>query len=205
MTAYPRVRFWRVDLQGLCDSLSVVERDSLMYMHRHPIVWSGERQVFGNVIQVHFNDSTVDWAKLPEFGFVAEHIGDEFYNQLTGREMLAQFGNGSLSQLDVSGNVENIMLPQENDSTYNKIISSTSSYLTAHFNDSTLQKLTMWPDVDGTVTPLYLAKKSIYYLPQFKWYEALRPKDKDDIFNVPPEMEALLKEPDPGVRRRRVN
>lgn len=205
MTAYPRVRFWRVDLQGLCDSLSVVERDSLMYMHRHPIVWSGERQVFGNVIQVHFNDSTVDWAKLPEFGFVAEHIGDEFYNQLTGREMLAQFADGSLSQLDVSGNVENIMLPQENDSTYNKIISSTSSYLTAHFNDSTLQKLTMWPDVDGTVTPLYLAKKSIYYLPQFKWYEALRPKDKDDIFNVPPEMEALLKEPDPGVRRRRVN
>ncbi len=154
---------------------------------------------------MHFNDSTVDWAKLPEFGFVAEHIGEEFYNQLTGREMLAQFDNGSLSQLDVSGNVENIMLPQENDSTYNKIISSTSSYMRAHFNDSTLQKLTMWPEVDGTVTPLYLAKKSIYYLPQFKWYEALRPKDKDDIFNVPPEMEALLKEPDPGIRRRRVN
>ena len=61
----------------------------------------------------------------------------------------------------------------------------------------------MWPDVDGTVTPLYLAKKSIYYLPQFKWYEALRPKDKDDIFNVPPEMEALLKSLTPGKAQAR--
>lgn len=63
----------------------------------------------------------------------------------------------------------------------------------------------MWPDVTGTATPLYLAKKSIFYLSNFQWYEALRPKDKDDIFNIPPEMEALLNEPDPTVRKRRVD
>jgi hypothetical protein len=205
MTAYPRVRFWRVDMQGLCDSLSAIERDSMMFMYHHPIVWNDNHQVFGNIIQVHVNDSTVDWAKLPEFGFVAEHVDDEFYNQLTGKEMLALFDDGKLKQLDVSGNVESIMLPQENDSTYNKLVNSTSSFMTAYFNDSTLKKLTMWPKVDGTVTPLYLAKKSSYYLSQFKWYDALRPKDKDDIFVIPEEMESLLKEPDPGIRRRRVN
>ena len=73
------------------------------------------------------------------------------------------------------------------------------------FRENKLEKLTMWPEVTGTVIPLYLARKSIYYLSNFKWYESLRPKDKDDIFNIPPEMEALLKEPDPSVRKRKVN
>ncbi len=205
IVAYPRVRFWRVDMQGICDSLSIEERDSIMHMMRHPIVWSDERQVFGNIIDVHFNDSTVDWAKLPDFGFVAEHIDEEFYNQLSGKEMIAYFDNGSLKRLDVNGNVESIMLPQENDSTYNKMINSESSFLIGEFVDNKLEKLTMWPEVTGTVTPLYLAKKSIYYLSNFKWYEKLRPKDKDDIFNIPPEMEALLSEPDPSIRKRRVN
>jgi hypothetical protein len=179
-----------------------MERDSIMYMHHHPIVWNEERQVFGNIIQAHFNDSTVDWAKLPEFGFVAEHIDEEFYNQLSGKEILAQFVDGGLRQLDVSGNVEVISLPQENDSTYNKIVNTESSFLRALFNDGKIEKMHMWPEVTGTVTPLYLAKKSIYYLSNFKWYESLRPKDKDDIFNVPKEMEELLNAPDPGIRRR---
>ena len=207
MTAYPRVRFWRVDIQGLCDSLSFMERDSTLYMHRHPIVWNEARQIFGNVIYVHFNDSTVDWAKLPEFGFTAEHVGEEFYNQLSGKEMLATFVDGNMRRLDVSGNVEVVMLPEESDSTINKIVNSESSFLTADFSAGPMQveRIKMWPDVTGTATPLYLAKKSIFYLSNFQWYEALRPKDKDDIFNIPPEMEALLNEPDPTVRKRRVD
>lgn len=198
MTAYPRVRFWRVDIQGLCDSLSFMERDSTLYMHRHPIVWNEARQIFGNVIYVHFNDSTVDWAKLPEFGFTAEHVGEEFYNQLSGKEMLATFVDGNMRRLDVSGNVEVVLLPEESDSTINKIVNSESSFLTADFSAGPMQveRIKMWPDVTGTATPLYLAKKSIFYLSNFQWYEALRPKDKDDIFNIPPEMEALLNEPD---------
>jgi len=207
MTAYPRVRFWRVDIQGLCDSLSFMERDSTLYMHRHPIVWNEARQIFGNVIYVHFNDSTVDWAKLPEFGFTAEHVGEEFYNQLSGKEMLATFVDGNMRRLDVSGNVEVVLLPEESDSTINKIVNSESSFLTADFSAGPMQveRIKMWPDVTGTATPLYLAKKSIFYLSNFQWYEALRPKDKDDIFNIPPEMEALLNEPDTTVRKRRVD
>lgn len=205
MTAYPRVRFWRVDLQGLCDSMSFTERDTVLHMLRHPIVWNERRQVYGNIIQVHINDSTVDWAKLPDFGFVAEHVDEEFYNQLTGKELLAQFENGSMRTLDVNGNVEAIMLPMENDSTYNKIVNSQSSFMKAVFNKNRIERLNMWPEVTGKVTPLYLARKSIFYLPKFQWYDALRPKDKDDIFNVPPEMDALLSEPDTSTRRRRSN
>lgn len=202
VSAYPNVRFWRVDMQGICDTLNILERDSIMYMHHHPVVWSGARQIFGNLIKVHFNDSTADWAQLPDYGFVAEHIEDYFFNQLTGREMLASFVNGDLRQLDVKGNVEAIFLPQENDSTYNKMVRTESSTLKALFLDRKIEKMTMWPEVSGTVTPLYLSKRSESRLDGFQWYDVLRPVDKDDIFNVPSEMVELMSQPPINPRRR---
>lgn len=202
MIANPHVRFFRSDLQGVCDSLSFMQRDSILYMHHHPIVWSGNRQIFGNVIHVHMNDSTVDWAKLPDFGFVAEHIDEEFYNQLSGKELFARFVDGHLSHLDVNGNVQAIYLPMESDSTYNKIGNVESSFLSADFNKNQLEYMHFWPETPGKLTPLYLSKKSIYYLPQFKWYDAIRPKNPDDIFNMPPEMIELLKGPEVSTRRR---
>lgn len=189
---HPRVRFYRSDMQGVCDSLRFEEKDSVLYMHRHPIVWSDDRQIFGNLIELHLNDSTIDMAVLPDFGFTAQHVEGEFFNQLTGKEMIAYFDNDELSRLDVNGNVEAIMLPMENDSTYNKIINITSSFLTADFLKQKLQRMKMWPETSGTVTPLYLAKKSLFYLSKFKWFDGIRPESPDDIFIIPPQMEELM-------------
>ncbi len=141
LIAAPHVKFFRNDLQGLCDSMTFVQRDSMMYMNYHPVVWNESKQIFGNVIQVHLRDSTADWARLPEFGFMAEWIDEEFYNQLTGKEMYATFANGTIKHLDVSGNVQAIMLPMENDSTYNKIANLESSFLSADFKNQTIEYL----------------------------------------------------------------
>ncbi len=77
---FHRVRFFRTDLQGLCDSMSLVERDSILYMYYSPIVWTGDKQIAGNIIYVHFNDSTTDWARLPEQGIMSQHIAEDCYN-----------------------------------------------------------------------------------------------------------------------------
>lgn len=200
----PRVRFYRADIQGLCDSLTFVQRDSMMYLDIHPIVWSGERQIFGSTIEVHFNDSTADWANLPRFGLMAEAIEEGFYNQLSGKMMKAYFENQDLKHLDVSGNVQAIFLPQESDSTYNKIFNVESSFLAADFNKRQLEKMKLWPQTNGTGTPLYLAKKSLYYLPQFKWYGDLRPVSPEDVFNYPDGMAELFAVPDLTERHRSV-
>lgn len=201
LIAAPHVKFFRNDLQGLCDSMTFVQRDSMMYMNYHPVVWNESKQIFGNVIQVHLRDSTADWARLPEFGFMAEWIDEEFYNQLTGKEMYATFANGTIKHLDVSGNVQAIMLPMENDSTYNKIANLESSFLSADFKNQTIEYLKMWPETPGTMTPLYLAKKSLFYLPQFRWLEPLRPTSPQDVFNIPPEFLMLMEEPPFGQKR----
>lgn len=192
MVAHPRVRFYRSDMQGLCDSLRFEERDSTLWMHHHPVVWSGERQIFGNIIEVHLNDSTIDKAVFPDFAFSAERVEGNFFNQLSGKEMIAYFRDGEMYQLDVNGNVQAIMLPMENDSTYNKIVNVESSFMTADFEGRDILRMKMWPATNGTVTPLYLAKKSIFYLPAFKWYTDMRPLSPEDVFVVPQQMDELM-------------
>ncbi len=204
MNAYYNVRFFRSDVQGICDSLSFMERDSMMYMHRHPVLWNLERQVTGNVIKIHFNDSTADVAYLPEYGMLVEHVADEFYNQLSGKEMTAYLDGKSIRQLDVSGNVMSIMLPMEKDSTYNKLVNAEGSFLTVKFNGQQMEKLNMWPDVTGKVTPLFLTKRSQIYLKDFKWHDDIRPKDKDDIYEVPDAMRELLSAPETAAPKTRI-
>ena len=195
IVCHPRVRFYRSDMQGICDSLRFQQKDSTLYMFRHPVVWSDDRQIFGNRILLHLNDSTIDRADLPDQGFTAQHVEEDFFNQLSGKEMIAYFDGSEMRRLDVNGNVEAIMLPMENDSTYNKIINVESSFLTADFKDQNLERMKMWPETSGTVTPLYLAKKSLFRLPKFRWYTGLRPLSPDDIFIIPEEMDALMAEP----------
>lgn len=188
---YYHVRFFRNDVQGLCDSLSLVERDSILYMYDYPILWNDDKQIIGNIIYAHFNDSTVDWARLPMAGIVGQHIGEDCYNQLSGADLTAWFNDSTITRLYAEGNVQTIMFPMENDSTYNKYSFTESSYMDAHFAEGDIEKLIMWPATTGRVVPLYLAKRSDYFLPKFRWYEALRPLSPDEIFEYPPEMETL--------------
>lgn len=202
--AYHRARFFKKDMQGVADSMVFVERDSMLYMFRKPIVWSEERQVTGNRIDVHFNDSTADWALLPEFGLMSEHVEEDFYNQIFGKEIKAYFENQGLRRMEVNGNVETIFLPMEEDSTYNRLVNAESSYLDAYLSENKLDRLKMWPEVSGTVTPLFLVKRAQMYLQKFKWWGFLRPEREwygdrlkwaDNLGEVPDELEQYFLTP----------
>ncbi len=195
--AYHRVRFYRFDLQGLCDSLSLTERDSMMWMYRSPIVWNGERQILGNQINVHLADSTIDWARLPRTGLMAEHIAEDCYNQLSGNDMTVWMDDSTVRRLYCEGNVQLNVFPMESDSSYNKFAYVESSYMDAYFKGNTTESIHFWPETTSKITPLYLAKRNSYFLPKFRWYEDLRPISPEDVFYVPDGMEILLEKAEP--------
>lgn len=203
LRAFNQVRFYRSDVQGICDSLQLSEADTIINMYRHAVVWNQERQIFGDEINIHLNDSAADWATLPTGGFMAEHLGEIYYDQLSGKKMKAWFEEKELRRLDVDGNVQVIMFPQEKDSTYNKMVNAESSYMRLNLKPKQkVDRITMWPEVTGKVTPLYLARKADMYLPQFHWYDMLRPQTPDDIFDLTEEQRSLWKSVEGGTRRR---
>ena len=204
LKAFRGVRFYRSDMQGICDSLQMSVADTILNMYRHAVLWNGERQISGNEINIHMNDSTVDWATLPDFGIMSEFLGETYYDQLSAKKIRATFVDKELRQLDADGNVQVIMYPQENDSTYNKMINAEASYLKLNLKPKQeVDKISMWPEVSGKVAPLYLVKKSELFLPEFVWYDNLRPKKPEDIYEVSNEMKQLMLSPEKSSRRTR--
>ncbi|MDE6207652.1 MAG: hypothetical protein K2M55_07570 [Muribaculaceae bacterium] len=192
---HPRVRFYRSDMQGVADSMMFTQADTTLRMFRTPIVWNEEQQITGSMIELHLNDSTIESAYIPEQAFAAQLIEGDHYQQLSGKKMKAAFVGGELRQLDVDGNVEIIMYPEENDSTINKMVSANSSFMTVLFRGRTTESVRMWPQTKGQVTPLFLARRSMYFLPKFRWYDGIRPTSPEDIFIVPEAQEALYSTP----------
>lgn len=211
--AYYRARFFNQDLQGIADSIEYQEYDSMLYLFTKPIVWSGERQVMGNRIDIHFNDSTSDRAYLPEHGIMSEYLDEDFYNQLAGDKMTAYFENKELKNLYVEGSVETVYLPMEKDSTYNRLVNAESSYMTVDLTKQQLDQLKMWPDVSGTVTPLFMIKNSQKRLNGFRPYDNLRPVREwyedgtvhwaDDLGEVPDDLDAYFRSSEGAGKKRR--
>ncbi len=170
--AYNRARFFRSDIQGVADSITFCSLDSMLYLDRKPIVWSGPRLVAGSRIIIHMNDSAPDRAILPNPGVIAEEVGEGFYDQLRANHLTAFFDeSGELRHVDADTNVQAIMLPMENDSTYNKLIQANGDTLHMDMAERDMQHLALiareGSSVTGQVIPLMILTKAQYYLPDF--------------------------------------
>lgn len=184
MKAYFNTRFYRTDLQGVCDSMVFNSTDSAIYMFREPILWNTAYQLYGDTIRIYLNDSTIDRVHIPSFAFAVQQKDTAFFDQISGKDMVNKFSGGKLKQVNVSGNVQTIFYPQEEDSTFTGLNAATSGFLKMEMDtlSNEMEKLIMWPQVDGTMTPISKIKPKDLYLPSFRWYQAIRPIDKNDIF-----------------------
>ena len=57
--AFYGVRFYRTDMQGVCDSMQFNTRDSILYMYRDPILWNEQYQISGDTIVIYMNDKPI--------------------------------------------------------------------------------------------------------------------------------------------------
>ena len=182
--AYYGVRFYRIDMQGVCDSMQFNTRDSVLYMYTEPVLWNEQYQLYGDTIAIYMNDSTIEYAHVIQFAFAAQHVDSSYYNQLKGNDLKAYFEGQAVHQIDVAGNAESIFYPLEKDGAKVGMNETKSGFLTIWVKDNKLDKLKIWPSPVGTMTPIPDLKPDQKMLKDFYWFDYLRPKNKDDIYEV---------------------
>lgn len=182
LRAFYGVRFYRVDAQGVCDSLQYLARDSTLTMFDEPILWSGTQQIFGDTIRMFFNDSTIDWTHVINSAFAAQHKEEQYYDQMEGNEIKAFFENNEMRRIETTGNVVAIFYPQESDSTLTGMFNANGSFLNIYLKDNEMEKMVLWPNVKGKMYPLEKLSNDIMFLQRYIWYGDRRPVDKDDIY-----------------------
>lgn len=182
--AYYGVRFYRTDMQGVCGSMQFNTRDSVLYMYTEPVLWNEQYQLYGDTIAIYMNDSTIEYAHVIQFAFAAQHVDSSYYNQLKGNDLKAYFEGQAVHQIDVAGNAESIFYPLEKDGAKVGMNETKSGFLTIWVKDNKLDKLKIWPSPVGTMTPIPDLKPDQKMLKDFYWFDYLRPKNKDDIYEV---------------------
>lgn len=184
MHAFRKVRAYRPDVQAVCDSLVYNSLDSCMVMYRDPIVWNQGQQLFGEEIRVYMNDSTIDWAHVIGQAFSAEQMPDTIhFNQVSSKEMKAFFKNGEMRESQAIDNVLSVYYPiDDSDSTLIGL-----NYLETPLLKMFLEKRKMkrmWIEKPkGTLYPMTQIPPDKNFLPQYAWFDYIRPLNKQDIFN----------------------
>ncbi|MDR3326861.1 MAG: hypothetical protein LBT04_01795 [Prevotellaceae bacterium] len=181
---YPNVRFFRTDIQGICDSSYYCTKDSVLSLMRKPVAWSEQRQLSGDTIRIFPKNGTMDRIEIHNRSFVCDSVENKYFNQLSGKNMVGYILDNKLKKVDVRGNSESIYFPQEDDKSIIGMVQTISSLMNIYLKDSTgIDRIVILPKPSGSMLPVTsLTNEEMLYLENFNWQIEKKPVSKHDIF-----------------------
>jgi lipopolysaccharide export system protein LptA len=184
MRAYHKVRIYRTDVQAVCDSLVYNSKDSCMTMYTDPVLWHATQQLLGEEIKVYMKDGTINWAHIINQALTVERMDSIHYNQVSGKEMKAFFIEGDMRQVDVNGSVMLIYYPvDDKDTTLIGLNYAEGGFLRMNLKERKMEKGMFIGKANGTMFPMSQIPADKYRLPSYVWFDYIRPRNKEDIFD----------------------
>jgi len=182
--AHNKVKFFKTDFQGKCDSLSYSFTDSLVEMFKNPILWSDDFQITADSLQLLIHKGKISLMFLKPNPMIISKEDTLDYNQIKGKNMTAYFTNNKMRRIDVNGNGQSIFIIKD-ENTEDKIGLNYSecSDLVLYFNENKLKEVTYEIKPSSSTIPYLDIEERSRYLKDFNWRGIEQPKRKEDIFN----------------------
>jgi hypothetical protein len=149
------------------------------------MIWSKNAQLKGDTIIVFMKDSIINKALIiGKASAIMELDSGLFYNQLSGRKMIAWFEKNELQRADMNGNAWTILYPIDEiktDSTLTKkrlgLNRLYASDLRVYLDSGEVRSITYFDKPDGIFYPMNQIKEEEKFIVGFEWFVAKRPKD----------------------------
>ena len=185
LRAYHNVRGWSDEYQLICDSVSFNTLDSLLILHRAPMVWNEDQQVSADSIVVYIVNGEVDHAYGTGNVFFVKQETQEYYDQLTGKEFYAYIKDGELRQIDANVSAQTVFYPRDEDDDIVGVNKTQSAKVQIYIEDRKIHHILFTTATTGTMYPLDQISKDESLLKGFVWGETERPKSIEDLFSRP--------------------
>jgi len=179
--AYPRVRFFKSDLQGRCDSLTYQMRDSTIFMYYDPVLWSQKNQMTAEHIQYISKKPDPSFARLEKNAFIIMSEDSLKFNQISGKLIVGQIYDGKMRAADVNGNAQTLYYIKNKDK-YTGINNLMSSKIYLHMVENKMDTIRFYPKPEGKTIPMKDLTPEDSKLKGFAWREGERPKNPDDLY-----------------------
>jgi lipopolysaccharide assembly outer membrane protein LptD (OstA) len=183
--AYYNARFFKPDIQGVCDSLVYVQKDSLIRMYTEPVLWSKDNQITGEYMEILLFDGEIKQLNIDTHAFIISEVDSIHFNQIKGRNMVAKFKNNEMDRIYVNGNGQTIYFAQDESTVPKKMIGVNKldcANIIVHVKDSKIENMTFLTLPSGSLIPMEKADPSIMKLQEFKLKTDEKPLSKEDIY-----------------------
>ena len=182
--AYHKVRFFREDMQGKCDSLVYWSKDSTIQMFTEPVVWSNKNQITANYIEMINRSKDPDEVIMKDDAFIISMEDDSIrFNQIKGKNMTGYVRNNELFKIDVNGNGQSNYYARDKAGIIG-LNKAESSNITIHMNQGKVSRIVFIKSPEGELKPMADIDDGDEKLPGFNWQQDIRPKSKKDIFRT---------------------
>ncbi|MBN2482387.1 MAG: hypothetical protein JXB19_11640 [Bacteroidales bacterium] len=179
--AYYKVRFFKSNLQGKCDSLFYGTSDSILRLYYEPVLWSGENQLSAEYIEMRTKNKQVEQLYMDRVAVIINQEDSTKFNQIRGRSMTCYFRGNDLYRIEAVGNGKTVYYAKDQDDVIGVNVAE-SSDLTIWFKDNAIDDIRFYVNPVATLYPLELAPEEELILDDFSWYESIRPRNKEDVF-----------------------
>lgn len=181
-TGYYKVRFYRSDIQGACDSIVYVFADSTMTMYHEPVIWQKKTQIVSDTIRMIYRNSKLDEMHMDGNAFIISDDTESQHNQIKGKSIIAYFKDDELHMMYVEGNTETLYYVRDDDESLIGIDKAKSDRLRIEFSEGEVKVIVYISRPSGTTYPEHELSKEERILRGFNLRTDERPADRNDIF-----------------------
>lgn len=179
--AYYDVRFYRTDIQGVCDSLVYFSKDSVVQLHQNPVIWSEIHQLSANSIELVQRANSPDELHMKDNSFIISKQDTGRFDQIKGKEMIGFVEQGELNRVNVDGNGQTLYYARDKEAVLG-LNQAESSTIDIRFKDGKIHQIAFKNQPQGKLIPLKSLKAGDKTLSGFDWKINRRPVSKEDIF-----------------------
>jgi lipopolysaccharide export system protein LptA len=181
--AFPEARFYKSDLQGVCDSLVYTEADSTLELFRNPVIWSEQTQVSADSLRIFFANDKPKRLRGVGNSFMISEKSPIRYDQIKGRTLDGYFDDfGNLRKLIVKGNGETIYFGENEEDKIIGMDRTECSEIHIWMSDGELDRISFINKPKGIFYPLREVNSTNDRLKDFMWLIDLRPLDRYDVY-----------------------
>lgn len=184
--AFHRVKIFRSNLQGVADSLTYSQSDSLLVLFGNPVLWSDVNQVTGDTILIRMWDGQIEGLDVRSNAFILSEAitpeknksGTVRYNQISGRNLTGKFRENALRKVHVEGNGQLIYFPLEEKAQDTRIMGHNKgecSEIDITIENNEIIRINLIREPDSVFAPIRLADENEFELKGFRWRGEERP------------------------------
>lgn len=174
--AYSNVILEKSGSLGICDSLYINQKDSIIKMQKSPIVWKDNMEVSADSIILKLENDEVKNLFLYHNSFLSMQHDSVHYDQCSGKFLIATLDSGKVQMIEIIDNAETIYFPSESttDTTSNEEIKTLkganymiSSKIYIYFENEEVSRIKFTEEPDAIFRPLNKTNQSELFLKKF--------------------------------------